>query len=523
MANRRTPTMDVQEVVRLLQAGASDREVAELVGRNRRTVARYRRWAEREGVLAGPLPAVGELETRLQVSLPATRPPQQVSTVERYRAEIVALRARGLEIAAIKTRLEERHREPISYSAVWRLVRRLEPPSTPETFVRVEVPPGSEVQVDFGAAGRAIDPADGRVRKSWVFVLVLAWSRHSYAEVVFDQRVETWLLCHRHGFEFFGGVPERVVLDNLKAAIVRASLHDPVVQRAYRECAQHYGFRIAALPPRTPHLKGKVEQGGVHYVARNFLAGREPEPVDVLNGKLRHWLIEVAGRRLHGTTRAQPLKRFEQVERAALRPLPAIAYDPASWKQAGVYRDGYVVFEGAYYSVPFRLVGQTLWIRGGARTVELFTADHQLVATHDRARQPGDRQTILAHLPPHKVPGLVASRATCRTQAEAVGPATTVLVGRLLDHRPEDRLKVAQRVLRLGTTFGPERLERACQRALFYDSPEYPTLKRILASGLDQAALAGPAPPLPSGRLTFARQAGELVRGLFGGHHDDRE
>jgi transposase len=158
MANRRTPTMDVQEVVRLLQTGASEREVAQLVGRNRRTVARYRQWAEREGVLDGPLPGVGELETRLTASLPVTLPPQQVSTVERYREEIVALRARGLEVAAIKTRLEERHREPISYSAVWRLLRRLEPPATPETFVRVEVPPGSEVQVDFGAAGRAIDP-----------------------------------------------------------------------------------------------------------------------------------------------------------------------------------------------------------------------------------------------------------------------------------------------------------------------------------------------------------------------------
>ena len=304
--------MDVHEVVRWLQAGASDREVAQLVGRNRRTVARYRRWAEREGVLVGPLPAVGELETRLAASLPATLPPQQVSTVERYREEIVALRAQGVEAAAIKTRLEERHRVPISYSAVWRLVRRLEPAEQPETFVRVEVPPGSEAQVDFGAAGRAIDPADGRVRKAWVFVLVLAWSRHSYAEVVFDQRVETWLLCHRHGFEFFGGVPERVVLDNLKAAIIKASLHDPVVQRSYRECAQHYGFRIAALPPRTPHLKGKVEQGGVHYVARNFLAGREPEPLDVLNRKLRQWLVEVAGRRIDrvaGAVRRSPARQ----------------------------------------------------------------------------------------------------------------------------------------------------------------------------------------------------------------------
>jgi transposase len=110
--------------------------------------------------------------------------------------------------------------------------------------VRVEVPPGSEAQVDFGYAGRHIDPATGLLRKSWVFVLVLSFSRHLYAEVVFDQRVETWLLCHRHAFESWQGIPARIVLDNLKAAILRASVYDPVVQRAYRECANQYSFRI---------------------------------------------------------------------------------------------------------------------------------------------------------------------------------------------------------------------------------------------------------------------------------------
>jgi transposase len=508
--------MDIQEVVRLLRDDASDREVAHLVGLNRRTVARYRRWAAEQGVLAGPLPSCQQLEQLLTASLPPALPPQQTSSVERYREEIAVLRARGLEVAAIRARLQERHTGPVSYSAVWRLVRRLEPP-TPEAFTRVEVAPGGEAQVDFGYAGRALDPASGALRKAWAFVLVLAWSRHLYAEVVFDQRVETWLLCHRHAFEFLGGVPARVVLDNLKAAIVRASLHDPVVQRSYRECAQHYGFRIAPNPPRTPHLKGKVEQGGVHYVARNFLAGREPEPVDALNRKLRAWCLEVAGRRIHGTTKERPLERFEQVERAALLPLPATPYDPAIWKRAGLYRDCHVVFEGAYYSAPFRLVGQTLWIRGGARTVELFTEDHQLIATHDRARRPGDRQTILAHLPPHKLPGLVASRETCRTQAEAIGPATVEVVGQLLDHRPEDRLKVAQRVLRLGATFGEARLERACARALHFGTPEYPTLKRILASGLDEAPPEPPPPGVRPGGFAFARQAGEFVAGLLGG------
>lgn len=509
--------MDIQEVVRLLRDGASDREITRLVGLNRRTVARYRRWAQEQELLGGPLPGVAELEARLQATLPVALPPQQTSTVVAYQDEIMALRQQGVEMAAIRARLEEAHQRPISYSAIWRLVRQLEGAQAPQTFVRVEVAPGTEAQVDFGYAGRTVDPATGQLRKTWVCVFVLGCSRHTYAELVWDQRVETWLLCHRHAFEFFGGVPERVVLDNLKAAILHASVHEPAVQRAYRECAQHYGFRIDPNPPRQPHLKGKVEQGGVHYVTRNFLAGRQPEPLDGLNAKLRRWCLEVAGQRVHGTTKRRPLEQFQQVEQAALRPLPSVPYDLAIWKRTSLYRDCHVVFEGSYYSAPYRLVGQMLWLRAGSRTVELFDPAHQRVATHARASQPGERQTVLAHLPPHKVPGLVLDRETCRTRATSIGPATAELVARLLAHRPEDRLKVAQRVLRLAEGYGTARLERACARAQHFGTSDYPTLKRILASGLDAASLEGAGEPAAAHvrPLAFVRQASEFAASVL--------
>jgi transposase len=506
--------MDVQELVRLVRDGVSDREIAALVGLNRRTVSRYRRWATQQHLLDGPPPNLGELHEQLQATLPVHVPPQQTSSVAAYQEQILAYRQHGLELAAIRARLEEQHGVPISYDAIWRLVRRLEP-HQPEAFVRVEVPPGSEAQVDFGYAGLHLDPTTGRLRKSWVFVLVLAFSRHMYAEVVFDQRVEAWLLLHRHAFEWLDGVPERVVLDNLKAAILRASVHDPLVQRAYRECATHYGFRIDPNPPRTPRLKGKVEQGGVHYVKRNFLAGRPPTPLDELNARLRTWCLETAGRREHGTTKQHPLEQFEQIERAALRTLPRAAYDLAMWKQATLHRDCYVVFEGSYYSAPYRLVGQRLWIRGGARTVELFTDDHQVVATHDRASQPGERKTLLAHLPPHKIDGLVSGREACTAQAVSIGPATVEVVQHLLEHRPEDRLHVAQRVLRLAERSGAERLERACVRALHYGTPDYPTLKRSLATGLEIAPLQTTEPQALPRNLTFLRHAGEFAAGLL--------
>jgi transposase len=226
-----------------------------------------------------------------------------------------------VEGQAICPLLVEEHGFTGSYSSVKRFLRRIAPPSVRATL-RLEVAPGEEAQVDFGFGGQFLDPESGRVRRAWVFVMTLSCSRHQYAELVFDQTVETWLRLHRAAFEFFGGVPRRVVLDNLRAAIVHASLYDLEVQRSYRECAEHYGFLIAPCRPRTPEHKGKVEQGGVHYVKRNALAGRTFRDLHDGNRHLLRWCVETAGRRVHGTTKRVPLEVFDQLERAALRPLP---------------------------------------------------------------------------------------------------------------------------------------------------------------------------------------------------------
>jgi transposase len=130
--------------------------------------------------------------------------------------------------------------------------------------VRIETKPGEEAQVDFGYAGLTIEPATGKRRKTWVFVMVLSWSRHLFAWLVYDQTVATWLECHRRAFEYFGGVPGRIVLDNLKAAIIRACRDEPEVQRAYREFALHYGFLIDPNPPARPNLKAMAS----HYTSR---------------------------------------------------------------------------------------------------------------------------------------------------------------------------------------------------------------------------------------------------------------
>src|SRR4029450_5706879 len=214
------------------------------------------------------------------------------------------------------------------------------------------------------------------------------------------------------------GVVRRVVLDNLKAAIVHAAVYDPVVQRAYRECAEHYGFLISPCRPRTPQHKGKVEQGGVHYVKRNFLAGRELRDIVEGNERLLAWCRETAGTRLHGTTKERPREQFERIEQEALRALPGSAYQLSIWKKAKLHPDCHVVFEGAFSSAPHRLIRKRLWVRAAERSVMMFL-DHELVAVHPRAGRQGQRLTRQEHLPPAKLAGLLISPAQCLSRARA--------------------------------------------------------------------------------------------------------
>jgi transposase len=504
--------MDIREILRRLRKGQSDRAVAKALGVDRKTVGRYRNWAVEQGLLEGALPPLSDLHQLVNETLNTALPPQNVSSVERYRELVEKLRREGIEVAAIHERLKERGYTG-SYASVYRFVRHLEP-LTPDVTVRVETRPGEEAQVDFGYAGRMTDPDTGELRRTWAFIMMLSWSRHQYVEFVFDQKVETWLRCHRNAFAFFGGVPERVRIDNLKAGIVRACWDEPQAQQAYRECAEHYDFLITPCRPRKPEHKGKVEQGGVHYVKRNFLGGREPTTITQANRDVLRWVETTAGERIHGTTKEKPLERFE-TERTALKPLPGTPYDLAIWKQVKLHRDCYVVFEQAYYSAPFRLVGQQLWVRGGTQMVQIYTSDYQLVATHARADKPGQRLTTRDHLPTHKVPGVTLSRESCRLRAEEVGPATQQVVEGMLTHRPEDRLRMAGRLLKLGDRFGSKRLEAACARALRFDDPAYMTVKRILEQGLDAEELPStePAPPATA----FVRTAVELVGHLVGG------
>lgn len=513
MSRRGKNIVDVIALLQHMRAGDSNRRIKKVLQIDRRTAQKYREWAQAHELLRGELPPIEEIQQLLAETFGKPLPPQNVSTVEPYRSLVVKMRRENVEMAAIWERLKERGYQG-SYYAVRRFVHRLEG-SQLDVTVRVECQPGAEAQVDFGYAGLMLDPETGRQRRSWAFVMTLSWSRHQYVEFVWNQKSPTWLRLHRNALAFLGGVPGRVVIDNLKAGITKACWEDPQVQLAYRECAQHYGFLIAPCKPGTPQHKGKVEQGGVHYLKRNFLGGRQMTTISQANQDVKRWCLTTAGQRRHGTTKEPPLLRFRETEQARLRPLPATPYDLAVWKKVKLHRDCHVVFDEAYYSAPFRFVGQKLQVRGGTHEVKLYSGDYQLIATHQRAQKAGQRLTNPAHLPPEMLPGLYLDRQGCQAAAADIGPATAQVVDTLLADRVVVRLPTARRLLGLRDPFGDERLEAACQRALRFNDPSYQTVKGILQRGLE--ANQDPPPVVTPPARTFVRSATELLGEVFGG------
>lgn len=514
MAGRRIRVLDIREMVRRFKLDHGDRQIAREMGANRRTIIKYRKLATAEGWISrSELPTAAEIDQRLAALAPAPIFGPE-SSVEPHRSAVTALRAKGVEIMAIWQILTDLHQFQGTYSSVRRFVGRLEP-RTPEACTRVEVACGEEAQVDFGFAGMLVDSRYGVLRRAWVFVMTLSFSRHQYAEIVFDQKVETWLALHVRAFEFFGGVPGRIVPDNLKAAIVRACFHDPEVQRSYRELAEYYDFTIAPCRPKTPRHKGKVESG-VRYVKRNALKGREFRDDLAANEHLRTWALTTAGQRDHGTTHEAPLARFER-EREALHRLPATRYELVVWKQAKLHPDCHVVFEQAYYSAPCRLVGQKVLVRATSERVEIYYA-HEQVATHSRARHPGQRSTNLLHYPPTRLAGVMATPVRLREQAAVIGPSTTQLVEEMLANKPVDRLRSAQGVVSLAKRYGPVPLEAACRRAMVFGQSSYRMVATILKKGLESTPL--PPEAVAQGQVprtsTFARAAHELAAGIQG-------
>jgi transposase len=474
-------------------------QIARVVGQSSDTVRKYLRLAVQAGLSVGGddaqrTPAVAAVRAALagagaaeaalaqkqlepyadQIHTWFTEPDMTVKQVWRF------LRERGLTV---------------SYPSVRRFVRRHVRPSTPRVTVRLETAPGRQAQVDFG---RVRVRLAREVRSLWAFVMTLAYSRHRFVRFVERQDIQTWIDCHVRAFEFFGGVPETVLLDNLKAGVVRPDRYDPTVNRAYAELERHYGFAVDPVRVATPEHKGKVERS-MPTLRQQLVAGRAYADPTALNEAALRWCREGVGQAPHGTPHEPPWVRFERDERRALRPLPPTAFECPTWAEAKVHPDHHLVFAKSYYSVPTRFVGKTVWVRATARLVEVYL-DEELIKTHPRATRRGTWVTDEADYPDAARAYLMTHPQYCRKKATELGSHVGAFVDTILSDHAIRNLPKAQAVLRLADKYGAERLDGACQYLLSVETTEIRRLQRVLETGV--ASLWRPQEPAKVVRLS---------------------
>ena len=494
--------IDVVEILLHWYACRSKSQIAVSIGADRGTVAKYVAKAEAAGIVPGG-PPVG-------------RDVWAVRACEWF-PELVDAKARSLtypEINGLRDVIEpmlgevsvstafQRCRDEHGLTAgvtAFRQYVRLEFPAGPKaeavTLWRPPVPPGDEAQIDYGFLGSWLDPVTEKIRRVWAFVMVLACSRHMFVRPVFSLNALSWAETHVAAFEFFGGVPARLVPDNLRTGVDRPDLYDPKINRSYAELAEHYGCLVDPARAFKPKDKARVERP-MPYVRDSFWRGRTWSSLEEMQDAAVAWCTDVAGRRSHRSLDGvAPGVVFETVERPALGPLAHLRFEAAAWSRPKVAPDCHIAVAGCLYSVPWRLLGTNVDARLSARRLEVFVAA-ELVKTHVRVER--GRSTDMGDYPPEKIAFFQRTPTWCRRQAAEHGPNVAAVVDELLTVNALHRLRAVQGIVGLATKHTPARLDAACARALRVGDPSYRTIRGILAAGtetVDQPVSVAPSTP----------------------------
>ena len=329
----------------------------------------------------------------------------------------------------------------------------------------------------------------GEQKKAQVFVAALGASSYTYAEAQKGQDLNSWISGHVNSFEYFGGIPEIVVPDNLKSGVTSPCYYEPDINPTYDDLSLHYGFAIIPARVRAPRDKAKVETA-VQVIERWVLAPLRKRTffsVDEINKSIELLLEEVNNRVMEHLEKSRR-ELFESVDRPALRPLPNRPYEYAERKSATVNINYHVTFNKHYYSVPYTLIGKPTEIRATANTVEVFYKGER-VASHMRDNRPGKYSTKSSHMPSnHRRRIEKWSPDRFIRWAGKIGSHTCQAIQVLLSSKrhPEQAYKTCIGTLKLADKYSPERLEAACRTAIRFNLYSYRQIHNILKNKMDK-------------------------------------
>jgi len=516
---------DVVEVYTHWQMGRTERQIAQSLGLARNTVAKYLAPAKACGLTpehdlgrdewvalaAGWFPNVADTKA-LNLTWPQ---------FEAEREWITSQLQAGVKVSVVWQRLRDEGKVDASESSLRRWVKANLPDLSPAgRLVTGLIPPtgpGEVAQVDYGFMGRWKDWLADKTLNVNAFVMTLPFSKLPFVFPVTRMDQASWSQAHVAAFEFYGGVVERLVIDNLKTGVVKANLFDPVVNRAYQELADYYGVLVDPARVRSPRDKAHVERM-VQFVRESWWKGQEFTSLEAMRADAEAWCRQVAGQRVPRVLGGRTVNEvFDTLERPALRPLPPRRFEVATWVQGKVGRDCHVHVQGCLYSVPFRLVGQTVDARVTGSVVE-FYADGQPVKTHPAGRKTG-RVTDVADYPPQHTAFLTRDVTWCRRKAEQIGPFTSQVVDALMEPYALHKLRSCQGIVHLADKHGAEAVEQAAERAVAVGDATYRTIKGLVNS----PNLFQPRPDGDGGAGAILRGREAFIQDQLGVGADDGE
>lgn len=492
----------IKEVLRLHSLGLAQRQIARSCSLGQSTVSEYLKAAE---AVQLPWPEVaGWDDARLAAALlprPASRARPGRQPEPDYGSIHTELQQhKHLTLQLVWEEYRVQNPDGYRYSRFCELYQRWR--RKQEVVLRQEHRAGEKLFVDY--AGQTVpvrNPATGEIREAQLFVAVLGASNYTYAEASWTQGLGNWIGSHIRAFEFFDGVTEIVVPDNLKSGVTKACRYEPGVNLTYEEMAHHYGVAVVPARPRKPRDKAKVE-AGVLLVERWILAALRKRSFFSL-GEVNEAIAELLARLNERPFRKRDGSRqtlYETLDRPALKPLPAERYQYGEWKTVRVNIDYHVEVDHHWYSVPYALTQQEVEIRATASTVEVFHKGIR-VASHARAHAPHRHTTIHAHRPKSHQRYLEWTPSRIVEWSGKIGPATAQVVDHILtsNRHPEQGFRSCLGVIRLGNKYPHARVEAAARRAVALQVCSYQSLKAILENHLDGQApdpATDPQPPI---------------------------
>ena len=481
----------VSEVLRLkFEAELSNRQIAKSLSIARPTVAEYLRRFDATQLQWSETATLGEAVLEGKLFPPASRPANARRPEPDWADVHQELRRKGVTQMLLWQEYRSAHPDGFEYSWFcdhYRVFR-----AAVDVVMRQTHRAGEKLFVDY--AGQTVDVVErstGAVRCAQIFVAVLGASNYTFAEATWTQALPDWIGSHVRAFQFFDGVSEIVVPDNLKSGVSKAHLYDPDLNPTYQDLAGHYGVAVIPARVRAPKDKAKVEIG-VYVVECWILAAlrnRTFFSLAELNQVIRKLLVRLNNRPFRKLPGCRQ-EMFSSLDQPALGALPASAYTYAEWKKVRVHMDYHVEFERHYYSVPYQLVKKQLDARITDNTVECFYKNKR-VASHVRSFHKGGHTTVREHMPvAHQQYGDWSPRRFIQW-AEKTGPSTAGVITMVLSSRrhPQQSYRTCLGILRLGKSYGDKRLEAACGRALLLGTCRYKSVESILKHSLDSRPL----------------------------------